>query len=427
MVKQAKSVKQVTASIDNQIYTLIYNPQTDYYEIEVVAPEEPGLHKVEIEYTVSGLISTDTIDLIVLAKENVKIRSHEIIAYFLNKTNFEVKDVAQLTISEINQDMETNGNSIFYSPKKLLIEENDYIYLKENDQQLFLGIIQKQEDENESGKYKLTCKDIMAILDFSCFEEDDEEIIKNVGIEDFLATKISKEFINNEDHFVNKNYLEVNAITHTKKNISISTLANVTNGIYNFLTLANNAIKNYDLQFDFAIKKKKIIICISTKSAEKTLIDTTTSDVSEYSETFSLEIVSKVEVYIKETGEKYYRYLLNDRTTTTDSENPNRVAGKTEKVVVEKQEDAEQTALDKFKSNTYNHNITFKINKNSKLHDISNMRIGTPIQIKTKNSIIKDTYISSIKSNDDEFLTIVCGNIRVNYIDKFLQERRKSK
>ena len=334
MVKQAKSVKQVTASIDNQIYTLIYNPQTDYYEIEVVAPEEPGLHKVEIEYTVSGLISTDTIDLIVLAKENVKIRSHEIIAYFLNKTNFEIKDVAQLTISEINQDMETNGNSIFYSPKKLLIEENDYIYLKENDQQLFLGIIQKQEDENESGKYKLTCKDIMAILDFSCFEEDDEEIIKNVGIEDFLATKISKEFINNEDHFVNKNYLEVNAITHTKKNISISTLANVTNGIYNFLTLANNAIKNYDLQFDFAIKKKKLIICISTKSAEKTLIDTTTSDVSEYSETFSLEIVSKVEVYIKETGEKYYRYLLNDRTTTTDSENPNRVAGKTEKVVV---------------------------------------------------------------------------------------------
>ena len=427
MVKQAKSVKQVTASIDNQIYTLIYNPQTDYYEIEVVAPEEPGLHKVEIEYTVSGLISTDTIDLIVLAKENVKIRSHEIIAYFLNKTNFEIKDVAQLTISEINQDMETNGNSIFYSPKKLLIEENDYIYLKENDQQLFLGIIQKQEDENESGKYKLTCKDIMAILDFSCFEEDDEEIIKNVGIEDFLATKISKEFINNEDHFVNKNYLEVNAITHTKKNISISTLANVTNGIYNFLTLANNAIQNYDLQFDFAIKKKKLIICISTKSAEKTLIDTTTSDVSEYSETFSLEIVSKVEVYIKETGEKYYRYLLNDRTTTTDSENPNRVAGKTEKVVVEKQEDAEQTALDKFKSNTYNHNITFKINKNSKLHDISNMKIGTPIQIKTKNSIIKDTYISSIKSNDDEFLTIVCGNIRVNYIDKFLQERRKSK
>ena len=427
MVKQAKSVKQVTASIDNQIYTLIYNTQTDYYEIEVVAPEEPGLHKVEIEYTVSGLISTDTIDLIVLAKENVKIRSHEIIAYFLNKTNFEIKDVAQLTISEINQDMETNGNSIFYSPKKLLIEENDYIYLKENDQQLFLGIIQKQEDENESGKYKLTCKDIMAILDFSCFEEDDEEIIKNVGIEDFLATKISKEFINNEDHFVNKNYLEVNAITHTKKNISISTLANVTNGIYNFLTLANNAIKNYDLQFDFAIKKKKLIICISTKSAEKTLIDTTTSDVSEYSETFSLEIVSKVEVYIKETGEKYYRYLLNDRTTTTDSENPNRVAGKTEKVVVEKQEDAEQTALDKFKSNTYNHNITFKINKNSKLHDISNMKIGTPIQIKTKNSIIKDTYISSIKSNDDEFLTIVCGNIRVNYIDKFLQERRKSK
>lgn len=426
MLQDVKSIKQVTATINNQIYTLVYNPQTDYYEIEVVAPEETGLHNIEIEYTSSGLIATENMDLIVLAKESVKVNSHEIIAYFLDKANFEIKDVAQLTISEINQDMETNGNSIFYSPKKLEIEENDYIYLKEDDKQLFFGIIQKQEDENESGRYKITCKDIMAMLDFSCFEED-AEIIKNIGIEDFLSNRILKEFVNNDDYFVNKSYLEVNALTHTPKNISLTTLANITNGIYNFLTFANNAIKNYDLQFDFEIKNKKLIISISTKNTEKILIDTTTSDVSEYSETFSLEIVSKVEVYIKETEEKYYRYLLNDRTTTTDSENPNRVIGKTEKVVVEKKEDAEQTALDKFKSNTYNHNITFKINKNSKLHDISSIKIGTPIQIKTKNSIIKDTYISSIKSNDDEFLTVVCGNIRVNYIDKFLQERRKSK
>lgn len=425
MPKNTKSVKQVTATLNGQLYILSYNPQTDYYETEIVAPEKTGLHNVEIEYTSSGLIATEVADLIVLAKESVKINSHEIIAYFLDKVDFEIKDMAQLTISEINQDMETNGNSIFYSPKKLEIEENDYIFLKVDDQQLFLGIILKQEDENESGRYKITCKDIMAMLDFSCFEQDDE-IIKTTGIEDFLATKISKEFVNNTDVFVNKNYLEVEALTHNPKNVAISSLANITNGIYNFLTFANNAIKNYDLQFDFKIQNKKLIIYISTKTSEKILIDTTTSDISDYSETFSLDIVAKVEVYIKETNEMYYRYLLNDRTTTTDSENPNRVSGKTEKVVVEKKEDAEQSALDKFKSNAYNHNITFIINKNSKLHDISNMKIGTPIQIKTKNSVIKDTYISGIKSNGDDFLTIVCGNIRVNYIDKFLQERRQS-
>ena len=99
MLQDVKSIKQVTATINNQIYTLVYNPQTDYYEIEVVAPEETGLHNIEIEYTSSGLIATENIDLIVLAKESVKVNSHEIIAYFLDKANFEIKDVAQLTIS----------------------------------------------------------------------------------------------------------------------------------------------------------------------------------------------------------------------------------------------------------------------------------------------------------------------------------------
>ena len=96
----------------------------------------------------------------------------------------------------------------------------------------------------------------------------------------------------------------------------------------------------------------------------------------------------------------------------------NRVEGKVETVYTENYEDAQQKALDVMKSNSYNHNITFN------LYD-KIMKIGTPIAIKTKESLIFDTYISAIKITQDKFIEYTCGNIRIKFIDKINQERRK--
>ena len=109
--------------------------------------------------------------------------------------------------------------------------------------------------------------------------------------------------------------------------------------------------------------------------------------------------------------------MLNDRTTTTDKTNTNRADGKTERVYTSNYEDAEQKALDTIKANTYNHNSTFKY-----LNRI--MNVGTPIAIKTKESLIHDTYISAIKLTQNNFIEYTCGNIRIKFIDKLLKERR---
>ena len=154
------------------------------------------------------------------------------------------------------------------------------------------------------------------------------------------------------------------------------------------------------------------------------LIDATTSDISNYTEVFSLNYTAKVECYINATKTKYYRYLLNDRTTTTNKDDPNRVSGKTQKITVENEEDAEQASIDVFKGNSYEHNITFDILKKSKLYDVSKINLGTPILIKTQNNIIQDTYISKIVDTNNNYLTLSCGNMRIDYIDKVLQERR---
>ena len=151
------------------------------------------------------------------------------------------------------------------------------------------------------------------------------------------------------------------------------------------------------------------------------LIDTTIPDVSNYVEKFETGVIAKVIVKTDIDIQKWY--LLSDRKTTQNKDDKNRAIGDIEVVYTSKSEDAKQTALDKFKSNTYNHYISFKINRNSKLFDIDKMNIGAPLNVRTSNNIILDTYISAIKDDGSNFIEITCGNMRIDFIDKILKER----
>lgn len=239
-----------------------------------------------------------------------------------------------------------------------------------------------------------------------------EYMIKNEGIEDFIANAIKENFIENKDTFINKKYLEVRVKTHTKIQTSVT---NVTDGLYNLHTWISNCTQLYNIMFTFYIENKKLIIEIENKSLNKELIDVNAQPISNYNEVFETKIVSKVEVLTN--TDTYYLYLLNDRTTTTDATNENRAEGRTERVFTANYAEAPQKALDTIKTNTYNHNITFNYRERI-------MKVGTPITIKTKDSLIYDTYISAIKITQSKFIEYTCGNIRIKFIDKLLKERR---
>lgn len=239
-------------------------------------------------------------------------------------------------------------------------------------------------------------------------EKTNEPIIWIDGIEDFIAKMITDNFISNTDTFVNLPYLEIEIKTHSKKNISVT---NVENGIFNLHTFMNNCTQNYNIMFDFRIEDKKLKIAIENKSLDRQLINE--DMMIDTQEVFETNITSKV--IVSTSSGIYTLYLLNDRTTTTDGTNPNRADGVTEIVYTENMEDAEQTALNIIKQNSYNHNITFK----SKL----DLKIGQPISIKTGESTIFDTYISAKNETNETFNQYTCGNIRVNFIDKILKER----
>lgn len=243
-------------------------------------------------------------------------------------------------------------------------------------------------------------------------EEIQEELIKKVGIEDFNATVIKENYISNEDTYINKSYLQLNVKTHTTKQTSVT---NVENRIYNLHTWLTNCTQNYDIVYSFSIVDKKLVMTIENKNYNKELIDTQAQAISNYTEIFETDIVSKVVVLTSTNS--YILYLLNDRTTTTNMNNANRAEGKIKTVFTENYEDAQQKALDTMKANSYNHNITFNYDKY--------IKVGTPIAIKTKESLIFDTYISAIKITQNKFYEYICGNIRIKFIDKLLKERKR--
>lgn len=325
--------------------------------------------------------------------------------------NFCVKDIVEIADYEINIDEETNANTLIKVLKKTTAVSRDIIAIKKNNEVIFWGVIDNISNKNGEILCEYSIKYITNMFNQK-IKLENEELIKTVGIEDFIARAIIDNFISNIDTFVNKNYLEIIVKTHTPKLTSVS---NVQDGIYNLHTWQTNCTQNYDIVYSFTIINKKFVMIIENKSYNKELIDVNAQAISGYSEVFETNIISKVVVLT--STDTYTLFLLNDRTTTTDMNNLNRAEGKTETVYIEKYEEAPQKALDTMRANTYNHNITFKIY--SKL-----IKVGTPIAIKTKNSIIYDTYISAIKITPEKFVEYICGNIRIKFIDKLLKERK---
>lgn len=400
---------------NNKEYEAIYNKQTGYYEIELAAPNTGGIYNIDAEFTdILNQITKERKEIQVLAKEKNKIKSNITLMWIFDSVNFKIKDIIELSDYEITIDEETNANTNVNVLKKTKAQADDIVVIKKDEDEFFWGIIKEIKNENGETLYKYTLKYISNMFDQKVILKN-EEIIKNVGIEDFIEKTITENFINNIDKFINKNFLKIIVKTHTPKQ---TTVDNVQDNIYNLHTFMKNCTQKYNIVYSFSISNKQLIMTIENKEIKKELVDTTAQSISNYTEVFETNIVSKVTVLTKAEGE-YNLYLLNDRTTTTDMNNQNRAAGKVETVYTEKMEDAQQKALDTIKSNSYNHNITFSmLNKY--------MKVGTPIAIKTKNSVILDTYISAIKITQNNFIEYTCGNIRIKFIDKILKERNKN-
>lgn len=408
----------VKAKFNNKEYELIYNSQSGFYEIEIEAPEVGGVYNAEVVFEdLLGNIEESNKKIQIWSKEKKANVQKETLVYFLDKSDLEIKDYIEFEDYEYVIDEETNQNTIFNVMKKVNAENGDIVILQRDGKTDYIGKIQDIENEDGELQRKITLKYISNIFDRKIIVEN-EKIISSVGIEDFIAKEIYDNFTNSEDNLLNIKWLDVEIKTHTKITKSI----NAENGIYNFHTFVTNCTQNYNIVLEFVYENQRIKLKIYKQDSNVQLIDTTIADISNYVEKFETNIIAKVVVKTNTDIQKWY--LLSDRTTTQNKDDKNRAVGEIETLYTQKSEDAKQTALDKFKSNTYNHYISFKIYRYSKLFDVEKLKIGTPLSVRTNNNIILNTYISAINDKGDNFINITCGNMRIKFIDKILKERK---
>ena len=405
-------MNNVTINFNNENYLAKYNKQTGYFEVDINSPNIGGIFKAKVNATdLIGRTLEEEISIQIFAKEKIELETNKIFMWIFDYKDFSIKDIIEFSNYEINIDEETNAKTIIQVLKKNDVRARDIVVIKKNNKVVYWGT--NDNIQNTDGKllYEYTIKYITNIFNQNVLLKD-EDLIKTNGIEDFIAKTITDNFISNSDTFLNIPYLQLVVKTHTKKNITVS---NVENKIYNLHTWMTNCTQLYDIVYSFNIVNKKLVMTIESKEMQKELIDINAQPISNYTEVFETDIVSKV-IVLTDT-DTYALFLLNDRTTTTDMNNVNRADGKVETVYTPNYEDAPQIALDKMKANSYNHNITFSYYDRY-------IPVGTPIAIKTKESLIFDTYISAVKITQNKFYEYTCGNIRINFIDKLLKERR---
>ena len=406
---------------NGQEYYASYNRANGYYELPLDAPEIGGVYSVEAEATdAAGETDTRVLDLRVLVKPPVELENEETVVYFLAQEDLDIKDVIEFENYEYNIDEETNAKTTFNIYRKNNVKNGDIVVLKRKDDIDYIGIVEDATNEDGKNSQLTTLKYISNIFDRKVILTN-ENIMHETGVEDFIARTIYDYFTNSDDSLLNINWLDVEVLTHTPIQKAIDN----DNGIYNFHTFVTNCSQNYNIILDFKLQNNFTIkLSIYKQEQDEKLVDVTTSDISSYTEVYEADVITKV--IVKTANNTFTYYLKSNRTVTDDINDPDRARGKIEVVYTENNEDAYQTALDVFKGNSYKHYISFRVRRNSELFDVKNFKIGTPISVRTDNNIILETYISAILDNGGEFITITCGNMRINFIDKILQERIKN-
>ena len=142
-------------------YTLTYNSQTGYYEIELQAPNTGGIYNAEIVFT--DLFENEyeaTQPIQILAKEPLKIETKKIFMWIFGYRDFKVKDIVELQEYELQIDEETNAKTIVKILKETTAKAKDIVAIKDNNEVIYWGIIDNITNSNGSLVYEYTLEHI---------------------------------------------------------------------------------------------------------------------------------------------------------------------------------------------------------------------------------------------------------------------------
>lgn len=357
---------------------------------------------------------------------DTRIKQGKLIAYILDSLDLKLKDIVEFETYEFKKDIDYDDKSSITVHGKPNAVSGDYIICKCGKDTIFTGIFSKFETSSDTTEYKLTLLQKEQLFSRFVFVKN-EEAISAVGIEDFIADTISTNWITSGDSKVDKGYLSVIPLTHTKVYAKVSTTVELTDGCFNLKTYLGNCLEYYGIRVEFEISNDKLIVYILKDDAKAYKVNINDTDISDYTETYAVDALAKLfvqfnlkdgEDIISTTDHEYY--LLTDRTITTDKTDVNRADGSVRSKVIEAESEEEmyQTVQDTFADNSYSHKISFNLYMDSKIYDYSKLYVGRDVTVKTKDGL-RTTQVTAVNvSNGSRFAEVELGKLKVTLIDK---------
>lgn len=349
------------------------------------------------------------------------------LAYVLSAKTLGIKDLLEANSYEFNIDTEFADKSQLAINRQPDIEQGDFVLCQVNGSNAFIGLCDTYKSGSDSTAYTLMLRQKEFLFDRFVFIKN-EDTISTTGIEDFIAQTITDNWINSGDAMLDRTYMTVTADTHTRVYAKVATIVSLTDGTYNLKTFLGNCLEYYDIHvsFDFSTTGQLQLHVYHDSTADVS-VNATLSDVTEYTEVYSVDALAKLNVQWDQTDGQdviatFYRtyYLLSDRTITTDGTDPNRAAGTVRSAIIEAETEDEmyQKVIDTFAKNKYSHKINFMLSMDSKLYDYSEFYPGHDTQIKTKSGIRSTIVTGLTVSSSSRFAKLTFGKLKVTLIEK---------
>ena len=340
------------------------------------------------------------------------------LCYFISKKDFSILNCVEANSYSVSHNLNCGGKTKITIAGNPGASDGDFVILKDGKEIKFNGIIESIDNANGEKKYSVSCLEIERIFDRQIVLSD-VEIIKETGIEDFVATAIKKYFSESGDAFIDMSYIQCNVLTHTK----VSAKPTAENGIYNLKTYIGNIKEQYGIFLDFDFTKTALNISIYKKNQKPMQIDTTITDIYTCEEIYKINVLAKLNVvwFNTVTQEKTLRYFYLHPDRTVSEINENRINGTIDTIYIEAESEEEmiQEAKNEFKSNSYSHSIEASIFMTSKLYPANELYVGHEVTIKTAAAGIQESIISEISFDDAaDVIAVKFGILKVKLTDK---------
>lgn len=353
------------------------------------------------------------------------------IAYILDKTNLKIKDFFFFGEYLFCDDIEYADKSRIVAPRMVNVQDDDFVVCKnDTNAVIFFGIAYDTNANEKTTSFALTLKPKEALFDRFIFASGESTIA--TSIEQFIANTITSNWISSGDALMDRAYLRPVVQTNTPIAASLSNIANVEDGVYNLKTFLGNVKERYGIFLDFVLGDTDpsiqtgpiLTINIYQDTADVVPIDTDVSDISDTEEIYNVDVLAKLNVkWLNTTTEATtYRtfYLKADRTTTEDVNDPDRVDGTIKSVYIEAE--TEPAMLDEvtneFRSNKYEHRITFMLREGSELYKADDYYVGRQCRVETQQGVRTSLITAIERETGSGVRKVTLGKLKVTLTNK---------